>query len=262
MTREVQPSQVQPSQVQPSQVQPRLGVAICTLDEEATLPRLLARILQADDPADRADVVVVADGGSTDDTVDVARGRGAIVLETGRGRGLQLAEAGQRLLDERADVLLFLHADTLPRLGALSALRAAFEPGAASRIDAAAMVQVIEGSDRVYRWIERAANARARRGMVYGDSGLAVRAALYRATGGFRRVPLFEDVDLSKRIRRRTRIHLVEDAVLAVSPRRWEEEGVLRCTTRNWILRGLFECGVPPAALARLYRPSAGRGAR
>lgn len=121
------------------------------------------------------------------------------------------------------------------------------------------MRQVIDDDDRVFRWIESAANARARRGMVYGDSGLAVHADLYRAVGGFRPVPLFEDVDLSKRIRRRTTIHMVEDAVLSISARRWREEGVLRCTTRNWILRGLFECGVPPAALERLYRPLAGR---
>lgn len=238
--------------------EPRLGVGVCTLDEEEALPRLCARILGADDPADRADVAVVADGGSTDRTVDIARDRGAIVLATGRGRGLQLAEAGQRLLDERADVLLFLHADCVPRLGALRALREAF---ADPSVEAAAMRQLIEGEGRAYRWIEGAANARARRGMVYGDSGLAVRAEIYRAVGGFRRVPLFEDVDLSKRLRRRgTRIPVLEDAVLAISSRRWEDEGVLRCTARNWILRGLFECGVPPAALARLYRARSGRG--
>jgi glycosyltransferase involved in cell wall biosynthesis len=259
----------------------RLGVGICTLNEEDALPRLLARLSDAEDVRDRADLVIIADGGSTDGTVALARERGALVLETGRGRGLQLCAAANRMLDEGADVLLFLHADSLPRLGALTSIRNALTPAAeqareqarersSSRsseqdlegsCDAVAMRQVIDAREPVYRLIERAANARARRGMVYGDSGLAVRAEAYRAVGGFRPLPLFEDVDLSKRLRKRTRIEVLDDAVLLISARRWQAEGVLRCTSRNWILRGLFECGVPTAVLERLYRPLSGRRA-
>ncbi|MEM1449694.1 MAG: glycosyltransferase [Planctomycetota bacterium] len=239
----------------------RLGVGICALNEAETLPRLLARLLDPSDGTDRADLVVVADGGSTDGTPDLVRARGAVCLPTGRGRGLQLRAAAERLLEEGAEVLLFLHADSLPRLGALRSIRAALGPDGDRSCDAVAMAQVIDAPDRVYRWIERAADARANRGMVYGDSGLAVRASLYRDAGGFRDLPLFEDVDLSKRLRRMTRIQVLEDAELVISARRWQEEGVLRCTTRNWILRGLFECGVPPAALERLYRPGSGRRA-
>ncbi len=255
----------------------RLGVGICTLNEEDALPRLLARLSDAEDVRDRADLVVIADGGSTDGTVALARERGALVLETGRGRGLQLCAAANRMLDEGVDVLVFLHADSLPRLGALTSIRNALTlaPEQASGqtseqaldqnregpCEAVAMRQVIDARDSVYRLIERAANARARRGMVYGDSGLAVRAEAYRAVGGFRPLPLFEDVDLSKRLRKRTRIEVLDDAVLLISARRWQAEGVLRCTSRNWILRGLFECGVPTAALERLYRPLSGRRA-
>lgn len=251
----------------------RLGVGICTLNEEEALPRLLARLSGAEDVRDRADLVVIADGGSTDGTVALARERGALVLESGRGRGLQLCAAANRMLDEGVDVLVFLHADSLPRLGALTSIRNALTPAAEyasgqardqnreGPCEAVAMRQVIDARDSVYRLIERAANARARRGMVYGDSGLAVRADAYRAVGGFRPLPLFEDVDLSKRLRKRTRIEVLDDAVLLISARRWQAEGVLRCTSRNWILRGLFECGVPTAVLERLYRPLSGRRA-
>ncbi|MEM9382326.1 MAG: glycosyltransferase [Planctomycetota bacterium] len=239
----------------------RLGLGVCALNEAEALPRLLARVQDPSDAADRADLVVVADGGSTDGTPDLVRARGATVLATGRGRGLQLRAAAERLLEDGAEVLLFLHADGLPRLGALRVLRAALGPEGDPSCDAVAMAQVIDAPARVYRWIERAADARANRGMVYGDSGLAVRARLYRESGGFRDLPLFEDVDLSKRLRRRTRIRVLPDAELVVSPRRWREEGVLRCTARNWMLRGLFECGVPPSALERLYRPGSGRRA-
>ncbi len=242
----------------------RLGVGICALNESAALPRLLNRLLSGRDPEDRADVVVVADGGSSDATPDLAEAAGARVLNTGRGRGVQLRAAGEALLADGADVLLFLHADSIPRMGSVTAMRRAFTPGGTTKgpAEAAAMRQVIDAEGRSYRWIERAANARSRRGMVYGDSGLAVGADLYRRAGGFAEIPLFEDVDLSKRIRRLGPIRLVESATLVISARRWKEEGLLRSSVRNWILRGLYECGVPPRTLLRMYRPFAGTKAR
>lgn len=160
------------------------------------------------------------------------------------------------------DVMLFLHADSIPRTGSITAIRRAFAaPGEGGRepLRAAAMRQTIVAEGRKYRLIERAANGRARRGMVYGDSGLAVRPELYAAAGGYPEWPLFEDVALSKAIRKRAPIRLLEDATLAVSPRRWQKEGVLRCTARNFFLRGLFECGLSPVRLARLYRPHSQR---
>ena len=232
----------------------RLGVGICALNERAALPRLLNRLTSGRDPEDRADLVVVADGGSKDGTPELAAAGGAHVLATGRGRGVQLRAAGEALLADGVDVLLFLHADSIPRIGSLGALRAAFEGTA----KAAAMRQVLDAEGRSDRLIERAANARSRRGMVYGDSGLAVTSAVYAEVGGFAAIPLFEDVDLSKRIRRVQPIELVESATLVISARRWKDEGLLRSSARNWILRGLYECGVPPRTLLRLYKPFAG----
>ncbi|MFT6831172.1 MAG: glycosyltransferase involved in cell wall biosynthesis [Planctomycetota bacterium] len=236
-----------------------LGVGICALNERLALPRLLTRLTSVRDPLDRADQVVVADGGSQDGSVELAVRGGAEVLATGRGRGVQLRAAAARLLEGGHDVLLFLHADSIPRTGSIRSLREAFcaAPGKEGA-RAAAMRQVIDAEGRTYRWIERAANARSRRGMVYGDSGLAVRSDLYLDAGGFQEIPLFEDVDFSKRIRGRSAIQLVESATLVISARRWEEEGLLRSSVRNWILRGLYECGVSPERLVRMYRPFSG----
>lgn len=236
----------------------RIGVGVPTLDEEAALPALLARLLGAPDaargdPSDLADRVVVADAGSRDRTVALARAGGAEALRVGRGRGEQLAAAAEALLgDPPLDVLLFLHADCRPRAGALRAVRAAFAAG----LEAAAFRQVIAGEGRLLRRIERAADARVRRGMAYGDSGLAVTPAAYARAGGYPRAPLFEDVALSKALARvGARVRLLEGAVLETSARRWQLEGALRCTLRNWMLRGLYELGVSPTRLARLYRP-------
>jgi rSAM/selenodomain-associated transferase 2 len=222
---------------------------IPTLDEEVTLPGLLERLLAHPERRDRADAVVVADGGSGDRTAAVAREHGAAVVAAPRGRGSQLAAGAAEL---STDVLLFLHADCVPEPDALRSLRAAFGQG---DLEWAGMSQRIDAPGRFYRWVERAADSRVRRGMVYGDSGLAVRRASYEAAGGFRALPLFEDVELSQRLKRIARPRLLPSARLSVSPRRWQREGPLRATLRNWILRTAYELGVAPDRLVEFYPP-------
>ncbi len=225
----------------------RLSVVVPALDEREHLPRLLDSLERADESPDE---VLVVDGGSTDGTPGVAAGRAGVrTLASERGRGAQLAAGA---LEATGELLLFLHADARVEPHALAALRAAFE--ADDTLDAAGMLQRIEHGARVYRWIERAANARVRRGLVYGDSGLCVRRRAYDAAGGFRSLALFEDVDLSRRLRRRGRVRLVAGAGVVVSPRRWEREGVVRRTAWNRVLTLAFLAGVDPQRLARYYR--------
>jgi len=234
----------------------RLGVVVPTLNEEELLGPLLERLLgRAPGVAgslgalDRADEVVVADGGSTDRTRAIARERGARVVETPAGRGTQLA-AGAREL--RTELVLFLHADCWPEPGALAALRGALE----GPLRAAAMAQCIDARGGFYRMVEAAAGLRVRAlGLVYGDSGLCVERRLYEQVGGFRPLPLFEDVDLSRRIARRSRPRLVPAARLRVSARRWRREGALRATLRNWMLQAAWLLGMPPERLLRFYAP-------
>ncbi len=241
----------------------RLSVVVPTLNEAQSLPRLLGRLTDPERPAaDRADEVVISDGGSDDGTVALAE-EAAAAAETAEtavrlvsgpaGRGAQLAHGAERA---GGDLLLFLHADCVPGPGALADLRAAFED---PRRCATAMSQRIAAPGLFYRLVERAADARSRRGRVMGDSGLAVRREAYRAVGGFRPLPLFEDLDLARRLRGQGQVTLVRHAVLEVSPRRWQREGRLRCTLRNWTLRILFSLGVGPERLCRMYPPHATR---
>jgi rSAM/selenodomain-associated transferase 2 len=192
---------------------------------------------------------IVADGGSADGTGELAERLGARVVSGARGRGAQLASGARAA---RGELLLFLHADARLAPGALDALAAAF---ADPRVIAAGLRQEIAHPARFYRWVERAANRRVRFGWVYGDSGLCVRRAAYDAVGGFRALELFEDLDLSARLRRAGRVAFVPAAALLCSPRRWEREGRLACTLRNWILTVLWAAGVEPARLARFYPP-------
>jgi rSAM/selenodomain-associated transferase 2 len=232
-------------------VSPRFSVVVPTWNEAGNLTELAASLALQDVEHEW----IVADGGSTDGTRELAGHLGARVVQSARGRGTQLA-CGTR--ESRGELLLFLHADARLAPGALAALAAAF---ADARVIATGMRQVIQHEARFYRWVERAANRRVSLGWVYGDSGLCVRRTAYEAVGGFRDVPLFEDLDLSARLRRTGRIALVSTATVACSPRRWELEGRLRRTLKNWVLTVLWAAGVDPARLVRFYPPAAEHGA-
>jgi cellulose synthase/poly-beta-1,6-N-acetylglucosamine synthase-like glycosyltransferase len=202
-------------------------------------------------PDDRADRVVVCDGGSRDRTRELACEGGAELVTSARGRGVQLRAAALALA---TDVLVFLHADTCPAPGALREIRRRFEDPS---VRAAGLRQVIEARGLFYRCVERAADLRVRLfGLVYGDSGLCVRRDDYHAVGGFRELALFEDVDLSRRLRGERRARWIGSAPLYVSARRWRSEGVLRATLRNWMLIAAYSAGVDPRRLASFYAPN------
>lgn len=231
-----------------------LSVVVPTWNEREHLPRLLGSLGLGDDgpdTAERPDEVIVADGGSDDGTPELAAALGARVVRTERGRGTQLARGAAAA---RGELLWFLHADVVVAQGSLHALRRAFED---PRLFACGVRQEVDAAARVYRWIERAANLRVRLGRVYGDSGLAVRRAVYEAVGGFRDLPLFEDLDLSRRLRVHGRIGFVPEAVTRISARRWRAEGAVTRTVKNWALTGAFALGVAPERLERYYRPQA-----
>ena len=240
---------------------PTLSVVVPTLNEARALPRLVESLAspgpgkpgESRDPIPAPHELVVVDGGSDDDTVAIARAANARVVRAERGRGPQLRAGAAAASGE---LLLFLHADCRVQPGALAALGRAF---ADASVGAAGMHQRIDHDGRFYRFVERAANARVRRGVVYGDSGLCVRRALYEDVGGFRDLAVFEDLDLARRLRRRARVVLVPDAGLVVSARRWEEEGRLRRTFLNWGMTLAWRAGVPSARLVRYY-PNYRRG--
>jgi len=237
MTRDPQPAAV-----------PTLAVVVPVLDEAEELPGLLDSLCRPGAPEDGPDDVVIVDGGSRDGTLEVARAAGARTFEATRGRGSQLARGAR---ETSCDVLVFLHADMRLEPGALASVRRAFR---SPDVAVAGMRQVIEHPGRVYRTIEAAADRRVRRGWVYGDSGLCIRREVYEAVGGFRTdLPLFEDLDLSRRLRRRVDARLLEDARLRLSPRRWERRGPVRQTIENRLLTLLWALGVHPRRLARFY---------
>lgn len=228
---------------------PLLSVVVPALDEAAALPALLDRLATA---LAVPHEVVVADGGSVDDTRAVAEARGAVVVDAPRGRGVQL-RAGAAAA--RADVLLFLHADALPSAAALAlcAARARAPRGRPATHEAGAFRLRIDATGAAYRMVERGANLRSRvLGLPYGDQGLLVTRAHYDAAGGFPAWPLMEDVALVRALRRTGRVRLLP-ADVGVSARRWQRDGVVRRMLGNWLLLARFLLGARPETLAAEY---------
>jgi len=199
-----------------------------------------------------AQEVFVVDGGSQDDTIRLSEQAGALVVQAPRGRALQQNRGAEVA---RGDVLLFLHADNWLDPAAGEQLRTAI---ANPTVRCGAFRQQIDAPDQIFRWLEWGNSLRAGRlGMPYGDQGIFVRRDLFASVGGFPPIPLMEDVELMRRLRRISRPVLLPGP-LHVDARRWQRQGVLRQTTRNWLLLAAYRLGVPPARLARAYRPHDG----
>jgi len=191
---------------------------------------------------------LVVDGGSRDGTPDLARRVGACVLESAPGRGQQLAAGAAAA---QGEWLLFLHADTRPAPGWAAAVRA-FMADPANAARAAHFTFALDDPSPQARRLERLVAWRCRvLGLPYGDQGLLLSRALYEAVGGFRPLPLMEDVDLVRRLGRRRLVALPVPAV--TSAERWRREGWRRRSARNLACLSLWFLGVPPGVIRRLY---------
>ncbi len=225
-----------------------MSVVIPALDEKATLVRALESTKL--EGVER----IVVDGGSTDGTAEAARGLGAErVLGSAPGRARQM-DAGYR--EARGDAVLFLHADTRLDAGWAEALtRALGDP----RVAGGAFRLRFDSPRRIYRVIEAGVRLRARlAGLPFGDQGLFVRRALLDESGGIPAVPIFEDLDLVRGIRRAGRLALLPQRAWT-SPRRYERNGPLRQVLRNTLALAAWGLGLDRERVARWYRGRPGR---
>ena len=216
-----------------------LSVVIPTLNAEPCLAACLERMKAADE-------ILVVDGGSSDGTVAVAARSGARVVAAPRGRGVQLRAGAEAA---KGDWLLFLHADTVPGRGWRRAVDAHREtrPGKA----ACFRFRLADPAWQA-RAIELGVAARvALFPLPYGDQGLLISRTHYDAVGGYRDLPLMEDVDLVRRLGRRRLAALDEDAFTSAA--RWRRDGWLRRSVRNLACLTLYRLGVPPHCLVRIY---------
>jgi rSAM/selenodomain-associated transferase 2 len=217
-----------------------ISVIIPTFNEENFV---LAAIRSANQQGGRTEIIVV-DGGSTDKTVEVARPH-AVVINSWRGRAVQMNTGAGHAT---GDVFLFLHADScLPPLALANLEQVIREP------------QVVGGTFTLRfdhaKWTLRLIAFFSRlkfRYFHYGDQGIFVRRDIFEQLGGFKEIPIMEDLDFLQRLRRKGQVALIKLPV-TTSSRRFLENGILRQQLRNIFLVILYLLKTKPEAIARIY---------
>lgn len=225
-----------------------ISVIIPTLNESSTIARTLTRTV-----ALGFDEIVVSDGGSTDPTIPMiqaccARIPAVRLVMAPAGRARQLNEGVKAC---RGDVLLFLHADTELPPTARTVIESTLENTrcVGGRFDVR--------FDHSSRWgvvISWFMNRRSRlTGIATGDQAIFVRREIFEQMGGFPDIPLMEDIEFSRRLKRLGPTAALTDRV-TTSFRRWEKNGPLRTILLMWTLRFLYWLGVNPTRLNQWYR--------
>lgn len=191
---------------------------------------------------------ILVTGGRKDDALRHAGSRGVKVIFSSPGRAEQM-NAGAR--EASGDGLLFLHADTcLPRGFGYHVEQILSQPGTV----AGAFRLHIRGAFPGLRVIERLANFRSvRMGMPYGDQAIFMKADRFQRMGGFPEIPIMEDFELMRRLRRQGRVGIAPVAAVT-SDRRYREMGFLRTTGVNQLMIAAYLAGVPTDRLAQWYR--------
>ncbi|MEX2352695.1 MAG: TIGR04283 family arsenosugar biosynthesis glycosyltransferase [Gammaproteobacteria bacterium] len=192
--------------------------------------------------------VILVDGGSSDNSIALAKLAGFTVFEASQGRARQMNVGATAA---RGDILIFLHADTrLP----VNADRIIIQALTDSRNGWGRFDITIEGRSLILKIISGLMNLRSRlSGIATGDQTIFVKRSLFEQVGGFPDQPLMEDIEISRRLKRLCRPVCLKDKV-TTSGRRWESRGIWRTILLMWKLRLAYWLGIPPERLARVYQ--------
>jgi len=222
---------------------PRVSVIIPALNEAAAIVATLQSV-RRESPHE----VIVVDGGSSDNTVQLAADHGAQVISSKPGRARQMNAGAAKA---RGDTLLLLHADTrLPADWHALVLETLARPG----VIAGAFGFEIDAPIVGKRILEWGTNLRSRwRQIPYGDQGLFLKRAVFEEEGGFGMLPIMEDYEFIRRLRRRGKIVTLGQSAVT-SGRRWQRVGLLRTLLLNQLIIAGYHFGVSPGRLASFYR--------
>jgi rSAM/selenodomain-associated transferase 2 len=225
---------------------PDLSIVIPVLYERDTIAGLLDHIRAID--ADGRCEVIVVDGDPQGGTIGLIDDSRVVKMTSPRWRSRQMnAGAGAA----RGHALLFLHADTRLPGGALDDIDRVVSD---DRFVGGAFRLRFDSGRLIYRLMSGFVTVRSRwNRLPYGDQALFIRRDYFERIGGFREIPLMEDVEIARRIRRLGgRLHILDSAV-RTSCRRMEAEGIAKRVLQNWMITLLYNVGVAPEKLVRFY---------
>ncbi len=230
-----------------SSLSQKISIIIPTLNEEENIANTLEIVSGTQDVE-----VIVADCGSSDDTISISRKYGARVISSPDGRARQMNTGAS---EANGDILLFLHADTLLPYNYTHHIRKTL---CGSGTVAGAFSLSISGRGIGLRMVERLANFRARTfQMPYGDQAIFLHSAMFQSLGGYPDLPIMEDFELIRRLKTKGRIVTLPDYV-TTSARRWKKYGVIRTTAVNQAIVMAYLAGVNPQRLALWYGSNKG----
>lgn len=226
----------------------QLSVIVPTFNEEFSIEKMLdalSRLVNIDE-------VIIVDGGSTDKTTEIVENyafkKPLKLVKCGEAnRGRQMHEGTRHAV---GDVFWFLHADTLPVQGCGRQIKhfMRFETVVGGNFEL-----IFDGKSGWARFLTRLYPKLRSIGLVYGDSAIFVRRTAYEKAGGFRDLPLFEDVDLYKRLKRRGDFVYIRFPI-TTSSRRFENRSFVWTFTKWAAFQGLYWLGFPPRILAKGYK--------
>ena len=220
----------------------KVSIIVPTLNEELVLEKTLTQFQQLS-PHE----LIVSDGGSDDDTRNIAGRFSHRVITGSAGRALQMNVGAD---EATGDILLFLHADS--RIEPES-YRKMLQCMQNPKWIGGAFTLCIESGKWSLKLIALLANIRSKYfGLAYGDQGFFVRKEVFNDMNGFSPIPICEDLDFYHRLRKKGPVILLKEKA-HTSPRRWIKEGILFTTARNTLIAVLFGLGFPPHMLTKWY---------
>ncbi len=221
-----------------------ISIIIPTLNESLLLQRLLCGLNKI---IDSQVEIIVVDGGSNDNTLEIASKYAHQVFVTEQGRATQMNYGAAFA---KGEVLFFLHADSMLTTNAFQKLKEIVKESA--YVGGAFRLQ-IDSNKLLLSIISQVVNLRSRFfHLVYGDQGIFVRKKNFLEIGKFLITPLMEDVEFYGRLRASGKTVILNEKILT-SARRWEKEGILYATFRNWLLLIMYYMGIPAKQLEKLY---------
>ncbi len=221
----------------------KLSVVVVMLNEERTIAATLGALRRGAPEAE----IIVADGASEDRSVELARPHCDALLSAPRGRAAQMNAGARRA---RGEVLAFVHADTIvPATFAADIEGALADPRVAGgRFDVR-----LDDPHPLCGLIGALISMRSRLShTATGDQAIFVRREVFESLGAFRDLPICEDLDFARRLKRAGYVACLRSKVVT-SARRWRRGGIIRTVLRMWTIRALYLAGVSPARLARRY---------
>ncbi len=229
----------------------RISVIIPVYNEEKRINQTIGNLCSGN--FNEKFEIIVPDGNPKGNTIKAIRDRRVIKILSPKGRGIQMNRGAQIA---KGQILLFLHADTSIPFEGLKIISEKCKDG---EIVGGAFDLNIDSPKKIFRIMEKISSIRSRITKIpYGDQAIFIKRENFFQIGGFKNIPLMEDVDLMRRVKNKGMKIIFPSCPVVTSARRWKKEGIVHATLRNWVILMLYFAGQSPSSLEKFYSPTVG----